>query len=96
MSTYVIRGHTLYDKHRRRIAVANGSAIYDGDNRIVATIRGNELFDPNGSRMMRVEGEDIFDGGNTKVASLSDAVESIKGTTTDIMLVALWYCFIRQ
>ena len=96
MSTFEFRGRTLYDKHNRRIAVANGQAIYDGDDRIVATIRGNDLFDPNGKKMMTVRGSDIYDGGDARVASLTDAVASIKGAMADMMLVALWYCFIRQ
>jgi len=45
--------------------------------------------------MATIRGSDIYDADNTRVASLSEALESIEGAEEGIMLVALWYCFVR-
>jgi hypothetical protein len=45
--------------------------------------------------MVTIRGSGIYDADNTRVASLSDALESIKGAEEGVLLVALWYCFVR-
>jgi hypothetical protein len=93
--TYTLRGPVLYDHRNRRIAVAKGMGIYNDDNQQVAIIRGNRLFDSNNLLMMSIRGAYIYDAGNKQVALLSEAENMIKGATSGMLSVALWYCFIR-
>lgn len=95
MSIYKMHGTDLYNARNRKIAITKGKDIYDTSNRRVATIRGNNLYDSNEKKMMTVRGLDIYDAGNARVASLSDAGESIEGVLTGMVRTALWYCFIR-
>jgi hypothetical protein len=95
MSRYELRGHDLYDTHRRRIATARGLAIYDGNNQRIGVVRGDDLYDTEERRMATLRGSDIFDSDSMKVGSLSDVQDSIKGAEVGVMDVALWYCFVR-
>jgi len=95
MARYTMRTSGLYNRHNQRIAVTRGESIYDVDNRRIGGVRGNELFDTNDSVMMRIHGGDILDAKNVKVATLSEAEESIEGAGSANLLAALWYCFVR-
>ena len=95
MKRFEVRGLTLYDTHNHAAAVVQGNSIYDGDNQIVATIRGNDLYDSEERKMITLRGMDILDANNNKVASLADAEQWIKGEEPGILLVSLWYCFVR-
>ena len=75
--------------------MTRGESIYDSENRRIGGIRGNDLFDANDSLMMRISGRDILDANNTKVATLSDAEQSIEGAGDGNLRAALWYCFVR-
>ena len=94
MSNYKMRGSGLYNKNRR-IAIARSNAVYDDNNRSIATIVGNDLYDSGDRRMLTVRGTNIYGPSHNKIASLSEAQESIEGTLGKMSAVALWYCFIR-
>jgi|GEM_PF-883510 len=96
MGRFEIRGQDLYDAYQRRIATARGWAIFDGNNQRIATIRGDELYDMDERIMATLRGSDIYDADSTKVGSLSDVQDSIKGAVVGVLHAALWYCFVRK
>ncbi len=95
MSRYEIRGFALYDNHGRKIATARDQAIYDAGNTLVAMIREEWLYDKSDRQMASIRGSDIFDTRGIKVASAVDVQNAIKGASTSILHMALWYCFVR-
>ena len=90
-----IQGIGLYDSHNRVVAVARGNSLYDMNDRRVAIIRGNDLYDSDNRKMMSMRDEDVYDADDMKVGSLPDVRKSIDGSLAAMLLVSLWFCFVR-
>ena len=95
MSKYEIKGDTLHDPYRRKIATARDRAVYDAENHLVATIREDGIYDSNGNLMASIQGSSIYDGHGALVGTTSDAQASIRGAEEGLLHIALWYCFVR-
>jgi hypothetical protein len=92
---YSIRGIELYNRQNKVVALARGNSLYDVNDRRVATVRGNDLYDSDDRKMMSLRGADVYDAGDMKIGSLAEVRKSIDGPLASMLLVALWFCFVR-
>ena len=95
MSNYRISGSGLYNANHDLVAKAVGESLFDNANQRVGIVRGDTLFDLQDRKMMSVRGSEIYDAADKRVASRSVVKRAIQGAAEEIMIIAMWFCYVR-
>lgn len=96
MTDYKMIGSDLYDYRSQKLATVKGMDVYNTRSQKVATIRDYEVYDDRYRKICSLRGEDVFDEHYVRVTSLSEIKKQINGNASSMIMVALWWFFIKK
>lgn len=92
-------GRTLSNSNNSTVGKidSDGRTISDANNSTLGKVDsdGKTISNRNNSTVLKISGNDIYNSSNSKVGTMSDVTNAIKGAKPEAVYVALWWFIVK-